>query len=175
MFNNKNERIYAMENWRFVKGAEDYMVSDKGRVLSLKGKEKRMLKIDVDHCGYEYVRLSMKGLLIKNRVHRLVAKSFLPNERNLPEVNHLDGNTLNNCVENLEWCDHYDNMQHALLHGLMYFRPKPCGVVDKQGHVLRHYRSIEQLCKAEGFDAHTLRTQFRMPGVLKREYDAILL
>ncbi|WP_321332522.1 NUMOD4 domain-containing protein [uncultured Bacteroides sp.] len=164
-----------MENWRFIEGAEDYMVSDKGRVLSLKGKEKRMLKADIDHCGYECVCLCMKGLMIRHKVHRLVAKSFLFNARNLPEVNHLDGNKLNNGVTNLEWCDHYDNVQHALLHGLFNSKLKPCGVVNERGEVTRRYRSMSQLCKTEGLDARVLGTQFRMPGIFKKQYNVVLL
>lgn len=54
------------------------------------------------------------------RVHRLVAMAFIPNPDNLPEVNHKDGNKLNNCVTNLEWCDGLYNMRHAWATGLTY-------------------------------------------------------
>lgn len=53
------------------------------------------------------------------KVHRMVAEAFLPNPHNLPEVNHKDGNRLNNHLENLEWCTRQQNMEHAHKTGLI--------------------------------------------------------
>ena len=103
-----------MEIWKDIEGYEGlYQVSNKGRIKSLNyrrtGKE-GMLKGKPDKDGY--LRVS----LYKNRkqkpfyIHRLVAKAFIPNSDDLPEVNHKDENKENNTVDNLEWCDRkYNN------------------------------------------------------------------
>ena len=46
-------------------------------------------------------------------IHRLVAETYIPNPHNLPEVNHIDENKYNNCVDNLEWVSHKDNMNYG--------------------------------------------------------------
>ena len=52
------------------------------------------------------------------RVHRLVAKAFIENKKELPLINHIDGNKLNNNVKNLEWCDYSHNIKEAYRIGL---------------------------------------------------------
>lgn len=50
-------------------------------------------------------------------VHRMVAEAFIPNPNNLQEVNHIDCDRTHNCVENLEWCTHFDNIQYSIKMG----------------------------------------------------------
>lgn len=98
-----------MEIWKDIEGYEGlYQVSNLGNVKSLNykhtGKE-RVLKTAKDKDNYLVVGLYKEAKLKTHRVHRLVAQSFIPNSKNLPQINHKDEDKTNNCVENLEFCD----------------------------------------------------------------------
>ncbi len=104
------------EEWRPVKGYEGlYEVSDLGRVRSLNWCGSGTMKVLVlgsHSAGYKQIYLHKDGNKKPHSVHRLVAESFLPNPKNLPQVNHKDLNKTNNCVENLEWCTASQNAIH---------------------------------------------------------------
>ena len=142
-----------MENWRFIGANSDYMVSDHGRILSFKGKSKLIISSSITAKGYEYVAIRQKGIYVGYSVHRLVATAFIPNPKRLPQVNHLDGNKLNNHVANLEWCDAYDNVMHAIRTGLRpsspALSPVPCATTDEAGNILQAYPSMNALVKGE--------------------------
>ncbi len=126
------------EEWKPIEGFEtSYAVSNKGRVKTLSrtdtytrkdtGKEcvryvrEMILKLNEKGDYYE-VNLFSKGVSEWRRVHRLVAKAFIPNlEADFTEVNHKDGNKHNNCVENLEWVSRKYNVKHSIETGL-----RPC-------------------------------------------------
>lgn len=74
----------------------------------------------IGSTGYYMVTLRNKeaNKIKPRRVHRLLCQTFKPNPLNMPEVNHKDGNKLNNNLKNLEWTDHLGNMQHAFRIGL---------------------------------------------------------
>ena len=95
----------------------NYLVYDDGRVYS--NISHKFLKPDVDKIGYMQVSLFDENRKkIREKVHRLVAKYFLRNDMNFPQVNHKDGDKSNNNVENLEWCTAYHNNKHARDTGL---------------------------------------------------------
>lgn len=95
-----------------------YEVDEHGNVYSTRNKRK--LKPILMESGYEYVHLcNGKNNTILKRVHRIVAEAFIPNPMNYEQVNHKDGNKNNNFVENLEWCDGFYNMQHAVNNNLL--------------------------------------------------------
>ena len=112
------------EIWKDIPGFEGlYQVSNHGNILSVKRNKYR--KIRKDKWGYSIVGLNKDGGQKQLFVHRLVAVAFIPNPNNFAEVNHIDGNKANNSVDNLEWCNRYENAHHAFRTGLMPHPLKP--------------------------------------------------
>lgn len=114
------------EIWKGVDGFEGfYQVSNLGRVKSLERQAKhnrfnvmmtlreKYLRPGISSSTYITVILS-DGIKRKTfSLHRLLAIAFIPNPLNLPYINHIDGNKLNNNLSNLEWCTASENMKHA--------------------------------------------------------------
>lgn len=126
------------EEWRAVVGHEDrYEVSNLGRVRSLRFTKKfhkaydpskfLILKESLNHAGYP--RHSLRQSPTKRQpwsVHQLVAQAFLEKlNPNQTQVNHKDGNKLNNRVDNLEWVTPHENVIHAMRTGLHSKVEKP--------------------------------------------------
>lgn len=106
-----------MEIWKDIEGFEGlYQVSNYGRVKGLK--TNTILKPN-EHTGYLRVQLSKNGKQTNHFIHRLVARTFIPNPENKPEVNHKDADKKNNHVENLEWVTSKENSRHAVQQGLI--------------------------------------------------------
>ena len=99
-----------------IKGYEGlYEISKNGKVLSFK----RRPAILKQYKGRYYkVGLTKDGIQKHFFVHRLLAIAFIPNPHNKPYVNHIDGNKLNNSLDNLEWCTASENAIHAFKLGL---------------------------------------------------------
>ena len=105
------------EIWKNIDDFEGlYQVSNLGNVKSLNynhtGKE-LFLKPGTDKYGYLYVLLYKNGKPRHFKIHRLVAKAFLENPYNKPEVNHKDEDKTNNCLTNLEWMTSKENINYG--------------------------------------------------------------
>lgn len=102
--------------------ASKYAVSEDGFIYSKAKSKDGSYKMRVGVLDTStYYRMNLRlddGTVKKFLVHRLVAITYLPNPNNLPEVNHIDGNKLNNKVSNLEWVTRNQNIQHSFDTGL---------------------------------------------------------
>lgn len=112
------------EVWKDIKGYEGlYQVSNLGRIKSLPRKRtiktERILSPKFNKGGYLEVALCKNSKYKMCRVHRLVASAFIQNPENKREVNHIDGNKLNNKADNLEWVTPSENIRHAFKTGLI--------------------------------------------------------
>lgn len=152
------------EEWREIKGFPNYYVSNKGRTKSIdhntidkngiiayrKGK---ILKQQHRGSQYRFVMIkNTQGHFVCQDVHRLVAQAFVPNPENKPQVNHKDGNRINNNVSNLEWVTAKENMRHAFDTGLInketqiaahLYNARPV-IMKKNGKVIKQFRSLKE-------------------------------
>jgi len=108
------------ETWVDIDGYVGlYQVSNLGNIRSfLREGEPRLLTIIVHKIGYGSIKLRYNGIAKKYAIHRLVAIAFIDNPNGKPEVNHIDGNKMNNKVDNLEWVTRSENQYHAYSTGL---------------------------------------------------------
>lgn len=96
-----------------IKGWEDmYTISTDGKVYSIR--TNKFLKPRLSLDGYERVCLCNNSIRREYRVHRLVAENFIDNPNELLQVNHKDFNTINNYIDNLEWCTNIENVQYSV-------------------------------------------------------------
>lgn len=116
--------------WRQIPGYESYLeVNEFGEVRSveryvnhrngsLKLVRSKILTPYPDPKGYLKIRTSVNKEKTCIKVHRAVAEAFIPNPDNKPQIDHIDGDKTNNCVENLRWVTNRENYDYSAQNGL---------------------------------------------------------
>ena len=139
-----------MEQWKVITEASNYEVSNFGRVRNIS--TKHILKGRLSKSGYLQVSLKIDDTnKFSNRyIHRLVAIYWIDNNENKREVNHKDGNKLNNCLDNLEWVTSSENQKHRHSIGIVKTSNRKVGKFTKNNELICEYESIIQAANAEG-------------------------
>lgn len=150
-----------MEDKKQIKGYDNYYITKDGNIWN----GKKYLSKFVDNVGYYQVILYIKGKRNYIRIHRLVAQYFVPNTYNKKQVNHIDGNKLNNNFDNLEWVTNKENTQHGYDTGLYRNKKRNHSVIvsTKTGEVVGIFPSIRSLCEELGLNRKTVT------AILKKE------
>ena len=110
-----SEGLYEVSNLGNVRSCDRTVQHKNGKVQQVYGRIMSTYSIG----GYLHVKLSKDGHSKSTLLHRIVAEAFISNDSNLPQVNHIDCNKLNNNVSNLEWCTAKENTYHAYRNGLI--------------------------------------------------------
>ena len=152
-----------------IEGYPDYMISSDGSVWSCKSHI--YLKPAYTKRGYASVELFNKNGSRRMLVHRLVARAFIPNPNNYPQINHIDENPSNNNVDNLEWCTAKYNMNYGVGAKTRHLKidytkqcrkeiaikngkivSKPTLQFDQNGNFIKRYESAKAASTETGVD-----------------------
>jgi hypothetical protein len=155
-----------MEIWKSISKYENiYEVSNKGRIRSLnryiKYSWKKTIKIDFiygrvlkpkkDKDGYLEVNLYLERKIAKmHKIHRIVAKEFIPNPKNKPQINHKNGIKSDNKIENLEWVTGKENVQHAIRKKLYTSNMKKINQFSIENKFIKTFNSINEAKRKTG-------------------------
>lgn len=140
---------YDKEIWKEIERT-GYEVSNFGRIRH----GNRILAGSYHNDGYIFITIHGD----QTPIHRIVANAFVPNQNDLPEVNHKDGNKMNNSTSNLEWVTSSENQRHATENGL-----QPRGLSTYKGKFTDEQR--EEIKKLWNSGKHTRREIAKMYGV----------
>lgn len=151
------------EIWKDIEGYEElYQVSNKGRIKSLErttinaiGQEvhykTKILKCKKVTKGYVQVALIKNKIRTYKLIHILVAKAFIPNPNNLPQINHKNEKKDENSVENLEWCDQPYNINYGTRNKrVAEKKSKKIDQLTPDGELVKVWNSISE-CNRNGF------------------------
>jgi hypothetical protein len=151
-----------MEIWHSIEGYEGvYQISSLGRVkrlISNRCLKERILKPNTVRDGYQAVKLCKDSLKKVFVIHRLVARAFIQNPQAKPFINHIDGNTSNNCISNLEWCTQSENIIHSYKRGRIAQHGQDRPNAKYSDDIIREVR----LKRSMGLSCHKIAEEYNM-------------
>jgi hypothetical protein len=165
-----NTNNNTLENNKLLAEFMNYIITENGEIYNNKNIK---LKTTITKNGYERFNTSRptKSFL----VHRLVALAFIPNPENKPEVNHKDGNKLNNKIHNLEWVSRNENINHGFVNNLIskekdnkgskHYRSIPIRAEDNEGNIIYTFESAGEAYRLEKLSSQSIRDAIK--GKLK--------
>ena len=146
---------WDLEIWKPIPDYSNYMVSNLGRVKSInwhRGKIEKYIKPYITHKGYLRIRLTKDAITKQFSIHRLVAKTFIPNPDNLPQVNHINEDKTDNRVENLEWCtNEYNHNYGSRNNKTAKALSKPVLQFTLDGEFVKRWNSAREIERETGF------------------------
>lgn len=151
------------KRWSIIKDFPNYKISSDSEVINLTTGNR--VATPMHQHGYRCVRLWNNGKTRLLKIYRLKAIAFIPNPDNKKEVNHLDGDRLNEDLSNLEWSTPSENMKHAVRTGLARMQFKSgldhvqCKLTRDQIYEIRRLRNVEnkklrEICILFGISDH---------------------
>lgn len=138
------------EIFKLIEGSKIWKISNKGRIMNIYGeiREPRL-----HPKGYLQTSIEGRAYL----VHRLVAKTFIPNPENKPQVDHIDGDKKNCCVDNLRWVTaHENNSNPNTAYKNDRFNHKGVNRIDKDGNVV-FYKSAAEAARDVGVNPSNIK------------------
>lgn len=166
------------EIWKDIPGYEGlYQCSSFGRIKSLRKeqvlkssggirtREEKILSTQLHYKGYKTLKLSKFNKCIRYKIHRLVAICFIDNNNNYKQVNHINGDKLNNSVENLEWCTNLENQRHAIKNKLRVLR-----FTDSEINIIRNDKRSLSIIANEHKVSFQLISKIKNYNYYKQDY-----
>lgn len=183
MKNNGNGQSAAEQGYEMkdIPGWENkYACTTDGRIWS--HKTNKFLSPSINKRGYAHIVLVNDGKRYDYRVHRLIAMTFLDNPENKEQVNHIDGDKLNNYLSNLEWMTAEENIQHAkdnkLFKASTHNPPKFTGapqtayvftnVFNGKQFTILGFRNLRKQCGLSGYSYETIQKHANTGDYVKR-------
>ena len=158
------EGLYQVSNLSRVRALEKVVICSTGRKCVLK---EHILIQNSSFYGYKGVDLTKNGKRKKFLIHRLVAKAFIPNPENKPEIDHINTNRSDNRIENLRWVTSSENMRNPITRAKWRESIANMSEESKQ-----HIREGNKKRRGKGNKFSRAVTQYTLEGVFIRNWES---